>query len=344
MRSERIDPGPSEQSFESVRSQATAVARGWSPPDAPASWALTAAIFRGLAEDDELLEVAAEIPTDRMPALMFCAAACYLVAGGQPAGLVDYFPVEAGSTLQPDRAFVLSLRAFCLAHRSELIAVCRRRRYQMNEVARSTQVALALAAVNRRTPGRGIALIDVGAGAGLGLQLDRYGHRVGDGDVLGDPSSPLVLSCEARGPRQPARGTLPVIEWRTGIDLDPLDLSDPDDWRWARSCIPPESESLGRFDRAVTIALSHPTSLVRGNALGTLAGVLRAVPAHLLAVVVDAYTAVFFSDEERARFAEILRQMGAHQDLACDSRSTRSFPSARPAASASRVSTSPAIW
>lgn len=317
MRRERVDPVAVEHPVDAVRSQATAVARGWSPRGAPPSWALTAAIFGVLAQDDELLGLAAEIPGDRMPALLFCAAACYLVAGEEPPGLADYFPAAGRPARDPDAAFEPSFREFCLARRTEMLAVCRRRRYQMNEVARSTQVALALGIVGRRTSARGIALVEVGAGAGLGLHLDRYCHRVGDLGVLGDPRSPLVLRCEAQGPGRPTlSGPLPVIERRAGIDLDPLDLADPDDRRWGRSCIPPEPGSLERFDRAGTIALAHRTSIVRGDALQALPAVLDAVPEDLLPVVVDAYTAVFFTDDERGRFRQLLRQAGSARDLA----------------------------
>lgn len=317
MRRQRVDPVAGERPVDAVRSQATAIARGWSPPDAPASWALTAAIFGALAQDDEMVGLAAEIPADRMPVLLFCAAACYLVAGEEPPGLADYFPGAGRAARDPDAAFEPSLREFCLARRTELLAVCRRRRYQMNEVARSTQVALALDIVGRRMPGRGIALLDVGAGAGLGLHLDRYCHRVGDVGVLGDPGSPLVLRCEAQGPKRPALpSALPVIERRVGIDLDPLDLADRDDRQWARSCIPPEAESLERFDRAGTIALAHRTPIVRGDALQALPTALDAVPEDLLPVVVDAYTAVFFADDQRARFHQLLGQAGSARDLA----------------------------
>jgi hypothetical protein len=300
----------------SIRSQATEIARGWSAPGSPPSWALTAEIFTVLAHDEGLLAVAAEIPPERMPALLFCAAACYLIGEEEPPGLVDYFPVVGGGRHLPDSAFEPAFRAFCLARRAELTAVCDRRRYQMNEVARSTQVALALGVVGGRAPSQGIALIDLGTGAGLGLHLDRYRHQLDVGRELGDLTSPLVLHCETKGPfLPPVPRNLPPIEWRVGIDLDPLDLADPDDHRWARSCLPPERDSLDRFDQATRLALSHPCSILRGDALETLASVFDDVPDSLLPVVVDTYTAVFFSDQERSRFHDLVDQCGAVRDL-----------------------------
>lgn len=293
------------------------MARGWSPPGAPSSWRLTAALFEAIAAQDDLLDRLAVLPADRLPALLGSAAIAFLVRRDWPVPLAGYFPEPGAAQPRFDEGFFPAFRAFCAARMDDIAELCQGRRYQMNEVARSTQVALALGIVGRRTSARGIALVEVGAGAGLGLHLDRYCHRVGDLGVLGDPRSPLVLRCEAQGPRRPTlSGPLPVIERRAGIDLDPLDLADPDDRRWARSCIPPEPGSLERFDRAGTIALAHRTSIVRGDALQALPAVLDAVPEDLLPVVVDAYTAVFFSDDERGRFRHLLRHVGAARDLA----------------------------
>ena len=300
-----------------VRSQAEEIAAGWSVPGAPESWALTAAIFGTLADDGELLALAAEIPAERMPALLFCAAAGYLIDEHQPAGLVGYFPAAGEPQPSLDAGFAPAWRAFCLEHRGELLDLCARRHYQMNEVARSTQMALALQWLGGVVPATEVALVDLGTGAGLGLHLDRYCHRLGDDGRLGDPGSPLVLECRVEGPQGPPDlRALPRIEERVGIDLDPLDLADAEDRRWARACVPPETDSLARFDRAARLVGPHPCRMVRGDGLEALPDILDAVPSHLYPVVCDAYTAVFFSDRERARLGELLRHHSAVRELA----------------------------
>ncbi|MGP0028004.1 MAG: hypothetical protein ACLPKE_32290 [Streptosporangiaceae bacterium] len=62
-----------------VRAQAQEVAAGWSPPGAPSSWRLTAALFEAIAADDELLEQLAVLPPGRLPALLASAAVAFLV-------------------------------------------------------------------------------------------------------------------------------------------------------------------------------------------------------------------------------------------------------------------------
>ena len=60
-----------------VADQARSIAAACSPPDAPPSWWLTAETFTAIAEDDELLDLAAEIPLDRLPPLLLGAAVRY---------------------------------------------------------------------------------------------------------------------------------------------------------------------------------------------------------------------------------------------------------------------------
>ena len=75
-----------------VAEQAGMVATAWSPPDAPPSWRLTAAQFEALRNDQEMLELGATIPEERLPPLLFEAAATFLVLALEPRPLRDWFP------------------------------------------------------------------------------------------------------------------------------------------------------------------------------------------------------------------------------------------------------------
>ncbi len=312
----------SDAAIDSVRGQATEIARGWSAPGAPTSWALTAAVFDALAHDDELLAVAADVPPDKLPALLFAASACYLIADREPDGLIGYFPSPGGPQSAVDAGFERAFRAFCVDHRREIAALCACRHYQMNDVARTTQVALALGVVGRRRRSARIALIDLGSGAGLGLYPDRYRHLMGDGRSFGDARSQLTLRCESDGPLPPpVPSGLPSIESRIGVDVEPIDLTNPHDRRWARACLPPETRSLDRFDRAARLAAAEPgrirrgDGIRRGDAIEELPAILDAVAGDVLPVVTDTYTAVFFSDEQRRRLHQLVRDWGAIRDL-----------------------------
>jgi hypothetical protein len=74
-----------------------------------------------------------------------------------------------------------------------------------------------------------IALLEVGASAGLCLLPDLYGYDYG-GCRVGLPDSPVTFPCEPRGP-VPVPEAVPEVAWRLGVDLHPLDVTDPDTGR-----------------------------------------------------------------------------------------------------------------
>jgi hypothetical protein len=298
-----------------IRAQALEVAAGWSPPDAPPSWRLTAALLRAIAGHDELVGRLAALPPGRLPALLASAAITFLVRRDRPAPLASYFPEPGPKAVQPgfDDGFWPAVRAFCSDRLDDIAAECAGRRYQMNEVARCAQLALGIAALGEPGP---VAVADLGTGAGLGLHLDRYRSRV-DGQVsgpatgsVGGPASglaeaTLTLDCAVRGPLRPPAAALPPIAERAGLDVHPVDLADPAARAWLEACAPPEATALSRLSAAIEVAWRHPVPLVAGDVIDALPGVLDRFPPARPVLVTDAYLAVFLSDGQREQLAAI---------------------------------------
>jgi hypothetical protein len=301
-----------------VAEQAGMVASAWSAPGAPASWALTAAQFAVLRDDPELLAIAATIPPDRVPPLLFSAAATFLVTELAPEPLRDSFPRVGAPQPPVADAFADRYRAFCLEHSDRLLELCARHRYQMNEVGRCADVVPALAPVIEE--GRAIALVDIGTGAGLALHLDRYRYafRRDDGRqfTVGEPGAPVLIETELRGASAPPiLTTLPHIRARIGIDIEPLDLTAPGVKAWLAACIPQEIGAVTRFHDAVALAIERPARTVRGDACTILPEVLSQIPEHLTVCIIDSYVHVFFGAEELERFRGLVDRAGAQRDL-----------------------------
>lgn len=136
-----------------------------------------------------------------------------------------------------------TLRRVVTSDGDRLRAEMMRRSTQTNEAARCAVLLPWLS----RLP-QPLALLEVGASAGLCLFPDRYDydhdtHRL---DALdGAP----VLPCRAgSGIAVPDR--LPRVVWRAGLDLNPLDPAEPDDLRWL------EGADLARTGRAPRPAAS----------------------------------------------------------------------------------------
>ena len=298
--------------------QAMAIADAWSPPDAPQSWWLTSATFAAIAREGVLLELAAEIPPDRLPPLLLAAVLEYLVGAEPDAPIARHYPVPGGEQPPPDPAFGAELAAFAAARRDRVAQLCEAHRYQMNEVGRCVDVLPALGMI-AAADNRPIALVDLGTGAGLGLHLDRYRYtyRAPDGSArtVGDPAAPVRLSCVVRAGAPPLPPSVPVLADRVGIDAEPLDLTDPDTLAWLAACVPPEAGAVTRFAEASTLARAEPARKVRGSLLDVLSDVVADLPPDALVCLVDTYVHVFLPPADLARFDDLLAKIGRERDL-----------------------------
>ena len=271
-----------------------------------------------LEGDAELLAIAATIPAERLPPLLFQAAATFLVLQLEPHPLRSWFPRVGEAQPPMGGEFVAEYRAFCLDHRDRLLDLCARHRYQMNEVGRCADLLPALApAIDT---GREIALVDIGTGAGLALHLDRYRYRyhgVGGRTVnAGRARSSVEIETEVRGSRFPALPTGPAqIADRVGIDIEPLDLDDPEVRSWLAACVPQEIGAVTRFHQAVQVATENPATAIRGDARAVLPELLATIPDDRLVCLVDSYVHVFFSDDDLRAFRDIVDRAGADRDL-----------------------------
>jgi hypothetical protein len=160
-----------------------------------------------------------------------------------------------------------------------------------------------------RLPGP-LALLEVGASAGLCLLPDRYAYDYGAG-VIGDRASPVLLSCEPHGPVPLPRG-LPQVVWRRGIDLDPIDLTDTESVRWLECCIwPGQPERLARLRAAIQIAGMEPPTLIRGDLLDLVADVAREAPAEATLVTFHSAVLAYLSIAGRREFMTIMARLPA---------------------------------
>lgn len=299
-----------------VRDQALEIARGWSGPDAPASWRLTAAMFEHLAADPTLLAQAATIPALRLPALLFVASVQYAVAAHPDDPLAAYYPQPGRRERPVDEQLGARLSDFCSTRRDELAAIWRGHLYQMNEVARCTQITLALGVLSSLQPGRDLAIVDVGTGSGLGMYPDRYRYELSDGRQFGDPRSSVAIHCLIDGDLPPHLPVALRITTRTGIDANPIALDHDAACTWLAACVPPEAAAQFRLAAAIEVVRADDPRILRGDAIELLPTVLAEVPAGPLIAVVDAYTSVFFDDAGRQRCAEIVAGCGQRRDVA----------------------------
>ena len=242
------------------------------------------ALAESVADDANVAGFIASLPPGkRQPQLVF-AAARYLL--GAP-------PV------------IGSLRELVSRSGAELTQVIMTRRTQTNEPARCAVLLPALA----RLP-QPVALIDVGASAGLTLLFDRYSYDYGGYLLAGlDPDAP-TLRWQPRGP-VPLPSRLPDIAWRAGLDLNPLDVTTDDDVRWL-SCLvwPGESDRAQRLAAAIAAARRDPPAVYRGDLVTDLPALVARAPEGATLVVYHTSVLYYIAADQREEFVRMIRGLG----------------------------------
>jgi hypothetical protein len=280
---------------------------------------LYAELCYGVSADRELLEVARQTPPEQPPPNMLLAAVQYLLLRGSEHPLRAHYPAVCGEARPLATAFPL-FRDFVLSHRQEVVELVTTRRTQTNVVRRCTVLLPAFGSI-ARSSARPLALLDLGASAGLNLNFDRYRYGYGSGgrEVLrwGDPDSPVPLSADVRGaePVPDPPETIPVA-WRRGVDLDPIDLTDEAALLWLRALIWPEhQERHARLLAAAAIAHEEPPEIVRGDAAELLPELLDRAPDGSSVVVYATHSLYQLPREGVARILEALSSHSAHRPV-----------------------------
>ena len=211
-----------------------------------------------------------------------------------------------GAPIGPYRDF----RDWLLAHWAEVERVALARATQTNEAGRCAVLLPALAAIEGP-----IALLEVGASAGLCLFPDQYSYRYAtdEGEVGLDPAggpSSVVLDCRISGMSPPR--SLPHVVWRAGIDLNPLDVRDEGDRAWLEALVwPGQERRREHLAAAAALVAAHPPRLVRGDAVDELPALAATAPADATLVVMHSAVLTYLESERRARFADAVRALGA---------------------------------
>lgn len=201
------------------------------------------------------------------------------------------------------------LREFVWEHQAQLTELVRSRRTQTNEVGRCAVLLPAL-------PAGPIALVEVGASAGLCLLLDLYRYDYG-GTQVGDPSSAVILCCSPVGTLPiPVPRAIPSVTWRKGLDLRPVDVARADDSDWLVACVWPDHvERRERLKAALQIARAQAVPIEERDLTKDLERAVRGAPADSTLVVFHSAVLWYLSPDQRHEFVSQLVQISKRRDV-----------------------------
>jgi hypothetical protein len=199
-----------------------------------------------------------------------------------------------GAPLEDPRRFT----AFVQSNWEEVATIIQTRATQTNEAARTGTILPLVAAINGP-----VALIEVGCSAGLCLYPDRYAISYDRRRPL-VPDSPVIIEVSTTGP-VPIPTRLPDVAARIGVDLNPIDITDPAGQAWLEALIWPEHHHrLQRLRAAASIVATDAPTLLRGDLVDQIGQALSLVPDGATPIVFHSAVLYYVPPEDRQRFAE----------------------------------------
>ena len=242
--------------------------------------------------------------TDALP-MRLTGALHWLVRAGRVPGLAALYPP---GPMPDDAALAAALAGlFGDAAADADVAAFLDSPPQTNEVGRAGALMPGLLSVAAAT-GLPLALHELGASAGLNLNMDRFACALG-GVLAGDTGSDVVVRPHWQGPPPPAAQIRVVA--RAGVDIAPLDAADPAvaqrllAFIWAD-----QPERLARTQAAIALARRFPPPLAKGDAADWLEQTL-ALADGVASVVYHSIAFQYFPPAVQDRIRSRLALLGA---------------------------------
>lgn len=277
---------------------------------------LYATLSRTVARTPELLALAAGTQPGQPAPNMLLGAIHHILRCGVQDPLATYFtghePLDEGHARD-------LLVDFCRRHAGQITQIISTRSVQTNEINRSAVLLPAFATLQQQLDDRPILIVDVGASAGLNLLWNRFTYNYSGHQLCLPASDPAtVLSCEIKGATPPLSLDVTRFVAPVGIELNPVDVTDPEATEWLVSLTWPEQTARMRtLNSALTLAAQNPPTILAGRAEDHLANVVAETPPgqHLCFVFSWSIYQIFGSPRGRERLAGTLTELSEIRPL-----------------------------
>lgn len=267
------------------------------------------ALSRTVASSDRLLDLASRGRPGQYPTFLFFGAVHRLILSGTDHPLARFYPSVTGDQALPPGDAGPALVSFCAAFEPELAEIISSRLVQTNVVQRTLGLRLGLSRIAAAVPGP-VHVIEVGASAGLNLRFDRYGYQIA-GRQYGDPASPVQLAADVYGAAAlPDLDVLPEIASVRGVDLNPVDASDPEARGWLDALVWPENHAQrALLSTALALVAADPPPIAAGDAIDVLPRIAGDLPGGEARVVFHAATRMHVPEDRRDAFDAAIRSV-----------------------------------
>tara|TARA_Y100000588_G_scaffold102913_1_gene111987 strand:+ start:3050 stop:4087 length:1038 start_codon:yes stop_codon:yes gene_type:complete len=270
-----------------------------------------------VAADGELKSICSVVEKGQpVPNLFFGAIRFHLLSGLTHSLGDIYKKIQNGQPVDYEYAY-RQLHSFCLDNAGLIRQTMSEKLVQTNVPARCSYLMPAFSKMCERFNIVNFHVVEIGASAGLNLLWDHYYYDYSD-ETHGNPLSPVHIKSAFKGESPLAgRSHTYQVASRTGIDLNPINLSDPKDLLWLRSLVWPERiEEEKVLLSAVDYALnSNLYELKKGNAISLLPMLLNDIPPQSNVFLFDTHVMNQFSIDDRAELDRIILAGSKQRDI-----------------------------
>lgn len=295
------------------------VYRRFAEVDAAKISPLYAQIATALSESEDALRVIeAAPPRRRHPTAILAALHDLALAGQTPALATAFSMTTTPSASRPGGPEVGQVAVGVVVGMGDLLVErVTGRKVRDDEGGRHAVLYPAVGEVARRVGAGSVGLIDVGRSAGLNLIVDRVGIAYSNGQSLGDGTSAVQVSASVVGDGRLPSAPMPEVVSRVAVGGDLVDVTDVDEARWLRACVPPDQVGqLARLGAELDFAAADPPELVSGEIVEVLPEAIAMTPDDVLPVVITTWALSSLDLEGRLRFLQRLHEAATRRPVA----------------------------
>lgn len=262
-----------------------------------------------IAKDDELIRLASFCRSGQPVPNLFFGAVHYLLLKNPNTELARYYPSiqKMNDGLIPLEVF----KAFSLTRSSEIKEILQTKIVQTNALNRTAHLMPIISSLSQ--PGEAVNIIDIGASAGLNLNLDLYEYHYNGRRQFGN--SPVKIKSEVSG-IFPAFQNIALVNKKIGIDQNPIDVKLKEEALWLKALVWPDlSERFDRLENAIKIAQNSNIELCKASEIHDFETIIRDQDATLPLVVYHTHALYQFPAEKRQAFWSMLDRVGKSRNF-----------------------------
>lgn len=263
-----------------------------------------------MAEETDLLQLAAQVRKGQPIPNLFFGAIHYLLLQSEGEELASYYPsIKKGASLGiPIGLF----KDFCQRREDKIAQILRQRIVQTNAINRT---AYLMPIVSSLFPSDvPINLVDIGTSSGLTLNFDNYQYNYDEERQWG--SSEVKIKSEIVAGTLPSFQSIARVKRKIGIDQNPLDLKNEENGNWLKALIWPDSEArFIRMEAAIAAAKSSDVELHKADKPEAFQSIINTVPKTESLMVYHTHVLYQFTVARRQAFRQMLDEVGQYRDL-----------------------------